>query len=91
MNGNTLSLTPTHHYPALFLTLLIVIVMYVVYLQFVCTYVCNDHIHCTYKSMVAIISVLVVQVFEGSVSVIYDDSAQTVSIEASHVTIHLIT
>ena len=37
------------------------------------------------------ISVLVVQVFEGSVSVIYDDSAQTVSIEASHVTIHPIT
>ena len=33
----------------------------------------------------------VVQVFEGSVSVIYDDSAQTVSIEASHVTIHPIT
>ena len=57
----------------------------------VCVYVCNDHIHCTYKSMVVIFLFLVVQVFEGSVSVIYDDSAQTVSIEASHVTIHPIT
>ena len=90
MNGNTLSSTPTYHYPALFLTLLIV--MYICCVSAVCVYIC---VQWSYTLHIQIygsrISVLVVQVFEGSVSVIYDDSAQTVSIEASHVTVHLIT